>query len=220
MYVLHHSPDSASTIVRLVLAELDVPHRCVLIDRAGGALDSPAYRAMQPMGLIPALETPDGPMFETGAMLLYLADRHPGLAPVAGDAARADWLSWFVFTNNSVHTTLMQLFYPHRVAGQDCSPAVLASAAARMKGHLAHLEAKAATQPDWLSPDAPSILGYYIGVLLRWLAQSPPDAVTHMASRDYPALHAVLAALEGRSAAHAVARAEALGDTIFTNPAY
>lgn len=220
MYVLHCSPDSASTVVRLVLTELGVPHDCRLIDRAAGGLDTPAYRALQPMGLIPALETPDGPMFETGAILLYLADRHPGLAPAANDPARADWLSWFVFTNNSVHTTLMQMFYPQRVAGDDHAAAVLAGARARMLGHLAHLEAKAATRPGWLTPDAPSSLGYYLGVLLRWLAQSPPDAVAHIASRDYPALRAVIAAHQARPATLAVAEAEGLGPKAFTNPAF
>lgn len=224
MYVLHCSPDSASTIVRLALTELGVAHECHLIDRSGGALDSPGYRAMQPMGLIPALETPNGPMFETGAILLYLADRHGGqdarFAPAAGDAQRADWLSWFIFTNNSIHTTLMQMFYPDRVAGPPAGADVLAGARRRMLGHLSHLEAKAATTPVWLAPDAPSMLGYYIGVLMRWLAQSPPDAAGHISSGDYPALRRMLTALETRPAALTVAQAEALGPTIFTNPAF
>lgn len=220
MYVLHGAPDSASTILRLVLTELGLPHDCRMIDRAAGDHDSPAYRAMQPMGLVPALETPDGPMFETAAMLIHLADRHPGLAPQAGDTARADWLGWFIFTNNSIHTTLLQVFYPDRVAGPDVAAAVMAGANARLLDQLALLEAKAATRPVWLSPDAPSSLGYYIAVLLRWLAQSPPDEPRHINSAAYPALHAVLTALETRPAARAVARAEELGDTIFTNPAF
>jgi len=218
MYVLHSMPDTASTIIRLMMQELGIACEYRLIDQAGGALDSPAYRAMHPMGVIPAMETPDGPMFETGAMLLYLADRHPGLAPAPDDIARADWLSWFVFTNQSVHTTVMQIFYPERVAGDDCIPAVLAAAKVRMQSHLAHLEKKAATLPVWLSPDTPSMLGYYIGVLTRWLAQSPIGAASHVSTRDYPALRAVLAAMEARPAALAVAQVEGLGPTIFTNP--
>ena len=81
MYVLHESPDSASTMVRLVLEELGVPYRARLIDRAAGELASPAYRAMQPLGKIPAMETPDGVMFETAAILLYLSETHGRLAP-------------------------------------------------------------------------------------------------------------------------------------------
>ena len=90
----------------------------------------------------------------------------------------------------------------------------------RIKDQLALLEAKAATLPVWLCPDAPSSLGYYIGVLMRWLAQSPANAVSHVASRDYPALHAVLVAHEARPAARSVAEAEGLGQSIFTNPAF
>ena len=117
MYVLHQSPDSASLIVRLVLLELNLPHDTRLIDRQAGALNAPEYRAMHPLGLIPAFETPDGPMFETAAILLYLSDRHPGLAPAPGDSDRAAFLKWLFFTSSNVHPTMLQLFYPDRTAG-------------------------------------------------------------------------------------------------------
>lgn len=220
MYVLHFFPDTASLVVRLVLSELGLPHECRLIDRAGGALISPQFRALQPMGLIPAMETPDGPMFETAAILLYLSDRHPGLAPAPTDPARAAFLSWFVFTNNSVHTTLMQLFHPERVADGACQPQILAAARVRMQSYLDALDRMvAAKAPDWLSPDRPTLLGYYLAMLLRWLASNAPDHPACFRSVDFPALHPVLAMLESRPAAIAAAQAESLGPTIFTNPA-
>lgn len=219
MYVLHACDDTASLIVRLVLCELGVEFDCHQIDREGGELDSPAYRAMQPLGLIPALETPDGPMFETAAILLYLADRYPGLAPAPSDPDRAAFLSWFVFTNNSIHTTLLQLFYPHRTAGEDCAAAVATEAAARMQTYLGLLNDRAAMVPGWLTPAQPSVLGYYVAVLMRWLASSDPSSPAYFATTDYPALHAVLAALETRPAALTCAAIENLGSTIFTNPA-
>ena len=133
MYVLHYYPDTASLAVRMVLAELGVQHRCELIDREAGVLSSPAYRKMQPLGLIPAMETPDGTMFETAAILLYLADRHPGLAPAVGSPDRGDFLKWLFFTSTNAHTTLLQLFYPERTAGPDCVDHVLAQALTKMK---------------------------------------------------------------------------------------
>ncbi|MGL6209252.1 MAG: glutathione S-transferase family protein [Paracoccaceae bacterium] len=221
MYTLHYSPDSASLIVRLILQELELPHDCRLIDREAGELDSPAYRAMQPLGLIPALQTPDGPMFETGAMLMYLCERHHALAPAPGHPDRADYLSWFVFINNSIHTTLMQMFYPERVAGADSAATVVAQATTRMRGFLKLLDQMAATKsPTWLSADQPSALGYYVGVLIRWLATYGPQHAFYIRSSEYPALHRVLAALETRPAALACAKAEGLGPTIFTNPVY
>lgn len=221
MYVLYSSPDTASLIVRLVLTELDLPHECKVLDRAAGDMDTPQYRAMQPLGLLPALETPDGAMFETAAMLLHLADRHGGLAPAPLHPDRAAFLGWFMFTNSSVHTTLLQLFYPDRVGGPECAAAVVLAARARMQTYLALLDAMVARDaPGWLSAGRPSVLGYYLGVLIRWLATHGPDHPSYFRSADFPALHAVLAALETRPAAIACAEAEALGPTLFTNPAY
>ena len=114
----------------------------------------------------------------------------------------------------------MQLYYPARVAGPDCTDAVLSHAHARMADYLDVLEAAAGANPDWLSDYKPSVLGYYIAVLLRWLAGLDPGQGFRFYGRDFPALRRILAFLEARPAALAVARAEALGPTIFTQPAY
>ena len=221
MYTLHYSPDSASLIVRLVLAELAAPHQSLLIDREAGALASPAYRAMHPLGLIPAMETPDGPMFETAAMLLYLSDRHPGLAPAPGSPQRAAFLKWLFFTSTNIHPCLLQLFYPDRVAGEAAMDAVMAHARLRMQTYLTLINDMVARDaPDWLSADQPGLMGYYLGVLVRWLATYGAGHPSYFRSVDFPALHAVLAAHEGRAAALGVAADENLGPTLFTNPAY
>ena len=82
---LHYAPDNASLCIRLALEELGLPYETVLVNRATHAQRSPAYLALNPNGLIPVLETPDGPLFETGAILLWLADTHGGLRPFASD---------------------------------------------------------------------------------------------------------------------------------------
>lgn len=212
MYVLHESPDSASTMVRLVLEELGVPYRARRIDRAAGELATTEYRSMQPLGKIPAMETPDGVMFETAAILLYLSETHGRLAPQPGSAERAAFLKWFFFTSTNIHPTLLEIYYPDRTAGEACADFVVTFASDRMKTLLTTLnDMVAAEAPSWLSTE-PSIFGYYLAVLMRWLAGPFPAG-------DYPALQAILAALEIRPAARAVAKAEGLGDTIFTNPA-
>lgn len=214
MYVLHYWPDSASLIVRLVLEELGQPYEARLIDRAAGALNSPAYRALNPLGQIPAMETPDGPMFETAAILLYLCDRHPGLvsgqglAPAPGDRDRAEFLKWLLFTSTNIHPTLLQLFYPDRTAGAENAAAVRSHAHARMTTLLEVLEAAG---PAVLSASRPTALGYYLAVLLRWIAGDFPSAA-------YPNLHAMLCYLETRPAALTLARAENLGVVIFSDP--
>lgn len=221
MYVLHFLPDTASLALRMVLTELALPHEARLIDREGGQLDSAAYRRLHPLGKIPAMETPDGPMFETAAMLLYLSDRHaPGtLAPAPESPDRAGFLKWFFFTSTNLHPCLMELLYPERLAGEAAVPQLLVHARVRMQEFLALLEAAASDRPVWLAPDRPSLLGYYVAMLMRWLASMPKDHPAYFAPAAYPALHRVLAYLEMRPAALAVAADESLGATCFTNPA-
>lgn len=215
-YTLHFSPDSASFIVRLALRLTGAPFAEVQIDRAAGELDSPAYRAMHPLGKIPAMQTPDGPMFETAAILLYLADRHPGLAPAPDSPDRAAFLKWLFFTSTNVHATLMQVFYPNRVAGPACAEAVVAHSGARLQEYFAILDQMVAAQsPSWLS-DQPSVMGFYVGVLVRWLSGFPPGHPARITSADLPALGPILTALETSPAARAVAEAEGCAPTIFT----
>ncbi len=218
MYVLHYFPDTASLAIRMVLAELGVQHRCALIDREAGVLASPAYRAMQPLGLIPAMETPDGTMFETAAILLYLADRHPGLAPAVEAPERGDFLKWLFFTSTNVHPVLLQLFYPERTAGPDCVAQVLAHALPKMKLYLSLLDKAAEPNPGWLSQDRPTMLGYYIAMLMHWLGGFGADHPLQINAADYPNLLKVLQMLEGQHATQAIAEDEGLGPTPFTAP--
>ena len=220
MYVLHITPDSAGLVVHLVLEELGVPYRVAILDRAAGEADTPAYRALQPQGLVPAMETPDGPIFETGAMLLWLADRHGGLAPAPDSPERGAFLKWFFLVNNGLHATAMQLFYPERYVGEDAAiPGALDKAGARFHGFARLLDGMAAGNPGWCSPAAPSVLGYYIAMLMRWAQFYEPGNPGRVTLSDYPALQRLCAALEARPAALRVGEAEELGPMFFSRPA-
>jgi glutathione S-transferase len=215
---LHHAPDFASTIIRLALEELELPHTIALVDFEGGDHTTPEYRQINPVGLIPALETDDGPMFETGAILLWLVDRTGRLGPGPGDPDRAAFLSWLFFTSNALHQSALAMFYPHRPAGEANSDAARAAAHEQIMARLGLVEGLIATRsPRWLSPDEPGVLGYYIGILVRWLIQLPP-APYALDLQDFPRLRAVLAAHETRPAALRVALADGLGATPFTQP--
>ncbi|MDP4990215.1 MAG: glutathione S-transferase N-terminal domain-containing protein, partial [Marivita lacus] len=108
-HVLHYAPDNASLVVRLVLEELRLPYRTALVDRSVSAQQGAAYKRLNPVGRIPALETPDGPIFETAAICLWLADRHREgacLSPDLTDPQRGTFLSWLFFLSNTVHAEM------------------------------------------------------------------------------------------------------------------
>jgi glutathione S-transferase len=219
MYVLHYAPDNASLVIRLALEEIGAPFRTLLVDRSLRAQDSAAYRAVNPTGLIPALETPQGPVFETAAILLWLAETHGALAPQPGSPERGAFLKWLFFTSNTLHADMRLHLYPENHAGSEAGlPGFRTAVATRLLRHLGLLEAMATGRPHWFSPDQPSVLTCYLPCLLRWLALYPKDRQGWFDLGQFPALQAVTIAMETRPAARAAAKAEGLGPTIFSAP--
>lgn len=220
-FCLHYAPDNASVVIRLALEELGLSYDTALVDRSRRGQDSAAYRALNPNGLIPVLETPDGPMFETAAILLWLADTQGRLAPAPQDPDRAGFLKWLFFASNTVHADLRMLFYPEKYIGPDADmhSALRQQLTARLVIHLDSLNAAAGT--DWLGAEQPSILDFYIACLLRWMALYPADYDRRwFALPRYPALHAICERLENRASTHAAIIAEGLGPRPFTAPVY
>lgn len=218
-YTLYHIPDWGSSVIRLMLEEIGAPYTVAPLDWDAGDLDSAAFRGINPLGLIPALDTPDGPIFETAAIILWLNARHGGLCPAPTDPTRGAFLSWLMFTSNTLHQTVLTLIHPDQLAGEAVQDIVQARALERLHEEVGHLELMLTTKdPDWLSARQPGALGYYLGMLLRWTIYLPEDPGMRFSLRPYPALHAVLAAHEAFPAARRTAAADGLGDTPFTAP--
>ena len=217
MYILHYAPDNASLIIRLVLEEAGLAYRTALVDRAVSAQDSAAYRAINPAGLIPALETPDGPLFETAAILLWLADRHT-LGPAPDAPTRGTFLKWLFFLSNTAHADLRQLFYPGQYVPPEATAGHHALLSARMIRHFTLLNQACADHPDLFAPT--SILTSYFAPLMRWAVLYPAGQTRWFHLADYPHLAQQIAALEARPAAQRLIAAEGLGTTPFTAPSY
>lgn len=212
MYTLHYAPDNASLIIRLVLEGAGLPYRTALVDRRIRQQDSPAYRALNPTGLIPTLETPQGVITETGAILLWLADSH-GLAQ---GADRATLLRWLFFTANTPHADLRQMFYPDQYVPEGAIAAHHTILSARMIRHYGLLDAAAQANPDLFAPQG--ILAPYIACLMRWSVLYPQGQTQWFRMGDFPALHGMATGLEALPQTQRAALAEGLGPTPFTNP--
>jgi glutathione S-transferase len=215
MYVLHYAPDNASLIIRLVLDGAGIPYRTALVDRRSRQQDSPAYRALNPTGLIPTLETSAGPIAETGAILLWLADRHR-LGPAPDHPDRPAFLRWLFFLSNTAHADLRMIFYPHQYSPSEALAAHYEIMSARMLRHFALLDDAAARHPGLFAAARP--LGVYAITLTRWSALYPPDAPRWLDLAAFPALLALAQAQEARVETPVIARAEGLGPHPFTRP--
>ena len=221
-YRLHYAPDNASLIIRLALEELHLPYTAVLVDRKAQAQRSAPYLALNPHGRIPVLETPDGAIFETGAILLWLADRHGGLCPAPDHPDRGDALKWLLFLSNTLHAELRMLFYPEIYIGPDPAhhAALRDGLRASLAAHLARLEAVAGAGHAWLNADTPTVLDLYLAACLRWIALYPRDRAGWWDRDAAPHLARLCARIEARPASRACAMAEGLGEHPFTLPDY
>ncbi|HWG11181.1 MAG TPA: glutathione S-transferase family protein [Rhodanobacteraceae bacterium] len=105
------SPDGGKglardTRVRWALEEVAQP--CDIRHLSFQAMKQPAHLARHPFGQIPTYEEGDLVLFETGAIVLYVAQRHAGLLPDDADA-RARAIMWMFAALNTVEPPILEL---------------------------------------------------------------------------------------------------------------
>ncbi|MBB2962000.1 glutathione S-transferase family protein [Methylobacterium sp. R2-1] len=96
--VFYTNPMSRGRIVRWMLEEVGAPYRTEILGY-GTSMKAPAYRAINPMGKVPALRHGGTVVTECAAILAYLADAFPEarLAPEPGHSDRAPYYRWLFF---------------------------------------------------------------------------------------------------------------------------
>ena len=214
--VLHYAPDNASLCVRLALDAAGIPYETRLVDRRAGAQKSEAYLAINPNGLIPVLETPDGVLFETAAILLWLADRAPVLLPEQGRAQAIKWLIWM---SNTLHPTLRMLFYPDHYIAKTGTEVLTATTRQRLRDQLEILNNGLQDLP-FVGGVTPTLLDCYLCPMLRWMQLYPMNAPGRPTLTDYPTLRTIAATNEAHASTATAIRAEGLGANPFTAPGY
>src|SRR5579872_1913380 len=104
------SPDGGKglardTRVRWALEEVDQPYEVRLVSFA--AMKQPAHRARHPFGQIPTYEEGDLTLFESGAIVFHIAERHAGLLP-DDENARARAITWMFAALNTVEPPILE----------------------------------------------------------------------------------------------------------------
>jgi glutathione S-transferase len=105
------SPDGGKglardTRVRWALEEVGQPYEVRLV--SFGAMKEPAHLAVHPFGQIPTYEEGELALFETGAIVFHIAERHAGLLPEDPDA-RARAITWMFAALSTVEPPILEL---------------------------------------------------------------------------------------------------------------
>src|SRR3954467_2855546 len=104
------SPDGGKglardTRVRWALEEVGQPYHVRLVSFA--AMKEPAHLALHPFGQIPTYEEGDLTLFESGAIILHIAEGHPGLLPEDA-SARARAIAWMFAALNTMEPAIVE----------------------------------------------------------------------------------------------------------------
>jgi glutathione S-transferase len=107
-----HVPDVAKGLVRdlrvrWALEEARLTYQVRLLEQ--GDQNKPAYRALQPFGQVPIFEENGVVLFESGAIVLHIAERSEVLLP-KDSAARARAVQWLIAALNSVEPAVWNVF--------------------------------------------------------------------------------------------------------------
>jgi len=90
------------TKVALFLEESGLPYEPIPVDTRKGEQHKPEYLAINPNAKVPAIVDGDATVFDSNAILLYLAEKTGKFLPPKGDKARGELLSWLMFVASGI----------------------------------------------------------------------------------------------------------------------
>jgi glutathione S-transferase len=175
--------------VRWALEEVGQPYEVRLVSFA--AMKEPAHLKLHPFGQIPTYEEDGLALFETGAIVLHIAERHKGLLPDDAEA-RARAIAWMFAAVNTVEPPIIE-FANARILEHDKPwakermPIVTERVRDRLKQLSAHLG-----EAEWL--DGAFNAGDLM--MVHVLARMKPSGVLD----EFPTLAAYVARAEARPA--------------------
>jgi glutathione S-transferase len=188
------SPDGGQglardTRVRWALEEVGRPYEVRLV--SFGALREPAHLALHPFGQIPTYEEGDLVLFETGSIVLHLAQRHTGLLPEDANA-RARAITWMFAAVNTVEPPILELANAKLLEGKKTwSAERMPLVENRVRDRLKQLSTRLG-DADWLDGVFSAGDLMMVSVLLRLRSSGILD--------EFPNLAALVARGEARAA--------------------
>ena len=191
MLRIHHVPATRGFRVIWLCEELEIPYEIVRVDFSRRYRASAEWRAMNPVGKVPVMTAGDLTMFESGAMVQYVLDRHGRgrLEPARGTRDHALYLQWSWFSEATFARPLGEIVNHRREFGDRAIAKVVEEMKARARLCLDALDREMHGK-DYLVGDftaADIMMGYALRSYLRLL---PDDSLAANAAAYWERLTA------------------------------
>ncbi len=196
MYTLFAYPNSYAMTAHAVLEEIGVPYDVRWVQIFSDQVD-PDFARASPHARVPALVTDEGTIFETGAVAMYLAERHADadlLVPI-GTSGRGAFLQWFHYLASTLQPDVMIQFHPELYFpnDEDTQNQFLAASMTRLEKVLDVIEGLL-THGPYFCGDKRTILDYLFVMQAVWPEIFPGRV------EDYPRIHNLISTLLARPA--------------------
>ncbi len=175
MLKLYGGAFSRASIPQWYLEELNVPYEFVLLDMKAGQHREPEFLKINLFGKVPAIQDGDFTLYESGAILLYLAEKYGDLTDLTTRSVAAQWV---LFANSTLATGIFV-----EVNREKETPRLLSPLNQMLKD-----------QP-FIMGDSFTVADVAVGSLLAYIPM-----MLKLGFEDYPAIAAYLARLEERPA--------------------
>jgi glutathione S-transferase len=190
---LYYIPKTRSSRARWMLEELGVDYELVRMTFEDAR--AAEYRKLHPLGAVPALKDADTTVFESAAIIAYLADRFPekGFAPPISSPQRGTYYQWIIYSMATLEPCITA-FVAHtsKRSPSERLPVVAEEARADFIAAARPVE-EALRKHPFLLGDNISAADVVLGSVMNW-------ADTCKLIKDFPALQAYLQRLRERPA--------------------
>jgi glutathione S-transferase len=195
MYKLYNVKAWGSMCVHFLLEEMDVPYTNIWMTPE--QVTAPEFRALSPLGYVPALGLSDGrTLFESAAIVSFLVTAHPdkGLAPQPGSDDYGEFQSWLHFLSTNLYVAINMgdtgNFYSRNSTEEAF---LLGKSIEKCNQLLAIMAHRLETEGPWLMGEAYSALDIYAFMLCVW--SRPKETLVHA---EFPAIAKFAQAVRAR----------------------
>ncbi|MDH5766371.1 MAG: glutathione S-transferase family protein [Gammaproteobacteria bacterium] len=182
---LYYTPQTRSVRPRWLLEELGVPYQLEHIDLYAGGGESEAYKAINPLGAVPALKVDDDVMLESGAICHWLTDIFidKGMAPHIDDRSRMAYEQWMMFSQATLEMQPWLIFLHSRVLPESQRVEAIVPWALRYNRRFLKMLNDELTGKNFLLGDQFTTADIMVGSTLMWLAEALnkyPDLIDYV----------------------------------------
>ncbi len=170
---LYYLPGSRAQRVRWLLEELGLDYKLHYLDLFKGEGNTPEHLALHPLGQLPVLKIDDSAMFESGAIVQWLADNNPDkdFSPALDSPQRRKFNQWMYFSVTSLEAPAWEIILHSKILPEDMTVKQIIPFATRNLLQVFTVLDKELKGKNYMLDNKFSAVDIMLGYILMWFPE-------------------------------------------------